>query len=242
MEKTLDNVAQTVEKTRDKGNGQVSVVPKGELGSRDRVIRDIIRGLYEGKFEPGQRLVEAQLTEDYDVSRGPVREALNRLAAMGVVELAPQRGAQIRILSLSEAIDSLIVAQALVGIAARLAAERGDDEKAKARLKAIVDELVEYDQTSPSAEYAMARDSFYSVLTGLAGNDALSSVMMQIHIHLIRTQFRSILRTVGRRRHRDYRDIMEAVLAGNPAKAERAAKAHLGRSIAALEKFREQSE
>lgn len=208
-----------------------------ELSPRDRVTRDIVRGLYEGRFEPGQRLIEAQLTEDYAVSRGPVREALNRLAAMGVVDLTPQRGAQIRILTLDEAIDSLIVVQGLVGIAARLAAESEDDER-RDRLRAMVAELADFDETSSSAEYARARDSFYAVLTRLAGNAALSRVMMRIDIHLIRVQFRSILLTVDRRRHRDYVEMAEAVLECDPRRAERMARAHIGRSIAALEAFR----
>ena len=56
---------------------------------RERVVRDLIRGLYEGRYKPGQRLIEAQLTATYGISRGPVREALNRLAASGIVVLTP---------------------------------------------------------------------------------------------------------------------------------------------------------
>lgn len=217
--------------------GKRSVAKAEDLGPRDRVIRDVVRGLYEGRFEPGQRLVEAQLTEDYGVSRGPVREALNRLAAMGVVDLMPQRGAQIRVLSIDDAIESLIVVQGLVGIAARLAAERIEEGGAE-QLQATVEELERFDQTSASADYAKARDSFYATLTRIAGNPALSRIMMRIDIHLIRIQFRAVLRTVDRRRHRDYVDIASAVLAGDAKRAERLAKSHVGRSITALENFR----
>jgi DNA-binding GntR family transcriptional regulator len=48
---------------------------------REHIVRDIIGGLYEGRYVPGQRLVEADLTRQYDASRGPVREALNWLSA-----------------------------------------------------------------------------------------------------------------------------------------------------------------
>lgn len=220
-----------------------SVLGKSDvLNPRDRVIKDIVRGVYSEKFKPGQRLTEAQLTEGYGISRGPVREALNRLAAMGLVELMPQRGAQIRVLSLDEAIDSLIVAQGLVGIAARLAAEQQSKDGGKERLRSAVAELMQFDQTSSTAEYALARDSFYSALTSLADNAALSSVMTQLHIHVIRVQFRSVLRKIDRRRHRDYVGIAEAVLAGDSSKAERLARAHLGKSVAALKAHRMKEE
>ena len=59
---------------------------------RDVVFRDIIRGLYEGRFAPGQRLVEGDLTTLYGVSRGPVREALSRLAAEGIHRYLQEHG------------------------------------------------------------------------------------------------------------------------------------------------------
>ncbi|RKF23075.1 GntR family transcriptional regulator [Altericroceibacterium spongiae] len=48
---------------------------------RERVIRDVLRVSYEGSFVSGERLTEAKLTVEKDVNGGPVREALNRLAA-----------------------------------------------------------------------------------------------------------------------------------------------------------------
>ena len=207
------------------------------LSQRDRIVGDIVKGLYEGRYEPGQRLIEAQLTESYGVSRGPVREALNRLAAMGLVDLMPKRGAKVRILSLDEAIDNLIVVQGLVGIAARLAAERNEAHGMQ-RLEAAVTEIMRFDPSVSSGGYAMARDSFYGALTNLAGNVALAHTLARIHIHLIRIEFRSILRSIDGRRHRDYADIAAAVAAGDSARAERAARAHIGRSIVALRAFK----
>ena len=208
------------------------------LSQRDRIVGDIIKGLYEGRYEPGQRLIEAQLTESYGVSRGPVREALNRLAAMGLVDLMPKRGAKIRILTLDEAIDNLIVVQGLVGIAARLATDRYKVAGGLQRLEAAVTEIMRFDPSVSSGGYAMARDSFYGALTSLAGNTALAHALARIHIHLIRIEFRSILRSIDGRRHRDYVDIAAAVAAGDSARAERAARAHIGRSIVALQAFK----
>lgn len=210
----------------------------GEVSPRDRVFRAVMRGIYDGTLAPGERLTEAKLTEQFSVSRGPVREALNRLSANGVVELIPQRGAQIRVLSVEEAIDSLVVAQGLVGTAARLAAENFADTKGRKALTDAVAALLPFDQTTTSVDYAVARDVFYSTLTRLANNAALTRVMMQVHIHIIRAQYRAILGAVDRRRHRGYADIAAAVIEGDGRKAERTARAHLGAAINALQKFK----
>lgn len=203
---------------------------------KDRVVKDVVRGLYEGRIQPGQRLIEAQLTDDYGTSRGPVREALNRLDTMGIVDLMPQRGAIVRQLSVKEAIDSLTVVQSLIGTTARLAAQKIDVEDKK-RLERIITVLKKYDETSSSAEYALARDQFYSTLSSLADNSALSRILTQLHIHLIRVQFREVLRTLDRKRHSDYLQIADAVSSGDQSRAERLARRHIARSISALQKF-----
>ena len=119
---------------------------------RDVVFRDIIRGLYEGRFAPGQRLVEGDLTALYGVSRGPVREALSRLAAEGIVELRPQRGAVVRRLSRAEAIDIMRVVGSLMGLAARLAVGRIDAPGMAARLQTLLAELESFDPSNPAAD------------------------------------------------------------------------------------------
>jgi DNA-binding GntR family transcriptional regulator len=102
---------------------------------RDLIVRDLIKGLYEGRYLPGQRLVEADLTAHYRVSRGPVREALNWLAAHGIVSLTLQRGAQVRRLSREEAVDILVIVESLIGLAACLAAIRARSSEAAGRLR-----------------------------------------------------------------------------------------------------------
>jgi DNA-binding GntR family transcriptional regulator len=63
----------------------------------------------------------------------------------------------------------------------------------------------------------------------------LSRIMPRVQIHLIRVQFRSALSAIDRRRHGDYKDMVDAILLGDAKAAEKAAKLHLGRSIAALQ-------
>lgn len=206
----------------------------GNRSPRDLIVRDIIKGLYEGRYLPGQRLVEADLTAHYRVSRGPVREALNWLAAHGIVSLTLQRGAQVRSLSREEAVDILVIVESLIGLTACLAALRARSSEAAARLRQSLLRLDEFEPSSSSSEYAHARDSFYGALLELTGNAELRRITPGTLVHLIRVQYHDALRPTDATRHADYRAIAKAVLAGKPAEAESAARAHIARMIAVL--------
>lgn len=205
--------------------------------TREAVVRDIVNGLYDGRYEPGQRLQEAQLTATYGISRGPVREALNALSAMGIVDLTPQRGAQVRVLGIEEAIDTLIVAQNLIGLSARLAAARSSNSPHRDRLVRSLEAILAFDREASGADFGIARDSFYGAITAIASNTELSRVLPTVRIHLIRVQFRSVLRAYERRWRGDYRRIADAILAGRSKEAEAAARTHVGRAIDRLRSF-----
>ena len=90
---------------------------------------------------PGSVLNEVALSRSLGVCRGPVREALGRLAAEGLVTIRPRRGAVVSALSAQEFLEAYQVREALETLAIRLAVPRlGPDELA--RLQALVDEMV----------------------------------------------------------------------------------------------------
>jgi DNA-binding GntR family transcriptional regulator len=208
--------------------------PDDGLSPRRVIVRDIIKGLYEGRYVPGQRLVEVDLTSQYGASRGPVREALNWLSAQGIVVLAPQRGAQIRKLTLAEAIDVLVAVDPLIGTAARLASTNSATSGVARGLKKALSQLIAFSPSDGSPEAAHARDRFYGELVRAGGNFELARIMPGVLVHLVRVQYRQHLQAADPTRHEDYEEILREVLAPRPSKAESAARKHVGRSIAAL--------
>ena len=74
------------------------------------------------RVSPGARLVEGELTARFSVSRGPVREALRRLSAEGLIEHWPHRGALVRRLTLREIRELFEIRVEMEALAARLAA------------------------------------------------------------------------------------------------------------------------
>jgi DNA-binding GntR family transcriptional regulator len=84
---------------------------------RDRLREDILAG----RLEPGAELSEVALAREFGTSRGPLREALGRLASEGLVTITPRRGAVVTQLSREEFIDAYQVREALETLAVRLA-------------------------------------------------------------------------------------------------------------------------
>lgn len=192
----------------------------------EALARDILYGLAEGRFVPGQRLAEPDLMARYDVGRSTVREALGRLASDGLVEIVPHRGAAIRRLTRREAADVLRVAAALLSLAARQAAEA-------VAAGASADDLVQAE-----AEYAAAsgpirqraRGRYYRALAALAGNREVMRLLPSIQVPLVRAQMREHA-GAGPPGHAA---LVAAVCAGDAAAADLAARQQLDQLLRQL--------
>ena len=91
-----------------------------------RQIRDaLVRRIVSGELEPGERLVETRIAEDYGTSQAPVREALRELEAIGMVETRPRRGTFVRHFIQQTLRESYVVRAALEEAATRLAIPAG---------------------------------------------------------------------------------------------------------------------
>ncbi len=96
---------------------------------RRAVYDEVQRRIVEGRLQQGERIFEDQLAHELDVSRNPVREALQALEAEGFVELEPRRGARVAMISTERANDLFELREALEGMVARLAAQRRTPEQ-----------------------------------------------------------------------------------------------------------------
>src|ERR671936_2114686 len=95
--------------------------------------------LSEG-LPPGTELQEVALADQLGVSRGPIREAIGRLAAEGLVTVRPRRGAVVRALSKEEFLEAYQVREALEVMAVRLAVPKLSGEHVAA-LQGLIDEM-----------------------------------------------------------------------------------------------------
>lgn len=193
----------------------------------EAIVRDILHGLSEGRYAPGQRLVEPDLMARYGVGRSTVREALGRLAAGGVVAQAPHRGAQIRLLTRRATRDLLRVTEMMLGLAARQAAEavgNGADPGP------LVEAAARYTGADADGD-SRARARYYRALIALGGNAELERLLPALQVHLIRAQLRAARPTAADERTA----LIAAIRNARPDSAETAARIPIARQIASLD-------
>src|SRR5438876_11945195 len=95
--------------------------------SMSQEIRDaLLLRMLEGKYKPGERLVEMQLAAEFRTSQAPVREALRLLEALGYVETVPHRGTRVREIPATEMRDAYRLRALLEREAALAAAQQPD--------------------------------------------------------------------------------------------------------------------
>jgi DNA-binding GntR family transcriptional regulator len=198
------------------------------------VVEAILDGIRAGRYVPGQKLIEADLTHDLEVSRGPVREALKRLSAEGVITLTRHRGAYIRALTRAEADQTLVVLEVLCGLMARLAAEAVKSQRNNAeRLRETTGWLGAYRHGESVPDDITKRRHFYDTLAAVGGNRQLNRMMPIMQIHVLRLQIQPFLDASARRSQmRGYAETTRAVLAGDSARAESAMRKHIRRTRA----------
>ncbi|WP_337869984.1 GntR family transcriptional regulator [Meiothermus sp.] len=178
-----------------------------------------------GALLPGVRISEPGLAQELGVSRTPVREALQRLAQEGLVELLPGKGARVRVLSAEEVREVYDVRALLEGEAAALAAQNATEVELN-RLERLLQVL----EALPKEAYAKQMQvdfDFHTVLIEAAHNKTLARIYADLRSSL--TLVRSFQQTLSQhpKTRQQHQAILSALKARNPGKAAEAARAHV---------------
>lgn len=199
-------------------------------GSRSQVVADTIRkAILSGELEPGQALVERELSEQFGVSKTPVREALIGLVSTGLVNQSQYRGMTVQTVD-PELVRSVVETRDLLEPpAVGLAAGRVDDaELTEARR--LLDEAAEQGRRGAWVELQLLNRSFHRHLYLPCGNPLLCRYLdgLQDLVALISIASWS-KRTTWEGEHEEHRRILAAVADRDPQAAEREARAHMSR-------------
>jgi len=172
----------------------------------DELAAAIHARVLSGELPSGTRLRQEALAEQFGVSRTPVREALRKLQAAGLVELHPNRGALVRSLSPLEIRDAYEVRAELEGLAAELAASRIHHGHVDALQKAQRDfrRALEHTVTARKKgagplereieRCGQANDTFHQVIHEASGNAVLQETLGALHRSFPRGLSRTVLR------------------------------------------------
>jgi DNA-binding GntR family transcriptional regulator len=215
--------------TATKGGGEVGAPAHGATVAH--IVEHLRADILAHRLSPGERLIECDLTSRFAVSRGPVREALRRLAAEGLIEHAPHRGAVVRRLSPREIRELFQIRVEMESLAARLAAEAADPT---ARTRFAEEIRMIFDEAPRRlADYLDENAAFHEAIMRLADNRQLAELSKRLHLPLIMAQVGDALDGEALRTSvREHRAIAAAILEQDAAAAAAAMRAHLERAAA----------
>ncbi|HNP65031.1 MAG TPA: GntR family transcriptional regulator [Woeseiaceae bacterium] len=208
------------------------------MKAAQRAYTTLRAGIIEGAHPPGARITEQEIAESAGVSRTPVREALRRLEAEGIVRFVPHQGAFVTTWSVQDAEDIFELRAMLEGYGARLAAGKATDADVAQLRQLAVSQCEEASARSPGylERIADLNSQFHHRLLQVASSARLEATLVTISsAPLVLQTFRDYDDDdLGRSAHH-HLEIVEAIEAGDAAWAESVMRSHV---MAARRAFR----
>ena len=216
----------------------VTVENRTRLTKQERVYRAIRERILNGAYSPGYRVVIDALADEFKVSALPVREAIRRLEAEGLVIFRPNAGAQVAPADPGLFIERTDVLAVLEGYATALAAPHIGKTEIK-HLEAINEQMVEAMETLDSLRFGHLNHEFHAYICERCPNAVLVDMLRDVT-----RQLDAIRRTVfvqipyrGAASVGEHRKLIALIAEGaSPAKIETAARNH---KLTTLESFRD---
>jgi DNA-binding GntR family transcriptional regulator len=195
---------------------------------RQAVYDTLAEMIASGSLKPGQHLVESELAEHLGVSRQPIREALQRLAVDGWVELRPAYGAYVHVPTAEEVAQLLGVRAVLQAYSAREAAQHASEEHT-ARLRQLQAAGMAALAAADEDGLVAANADLHAYIVAMSGNRVLAELIAQVE-RRVRSYYTSIARPRGKDAWREHDGLIKAIAAGDDDRAERLMRAHTERT------------
>jgi DNA-binding GntR family transcriptional regulator len=193
----------------------------------EQVADRLRRMLVEGAIAPGAKLNERELAAVLRVSRTPLREAIKMLAAEGLVELVPNRGAMAVSLGEADVRHAFEVMAGLESLSGELAAQRITDQELEAIRGAQADMMAAYARRDLPAYYRL-NGQIHAAINAAAKNPVLASMYRQINARLQALRYRSNLdEAKWKRAAQEHEQMIDALAARDGAAMRRLLVAHL---------------
>ncbi len=197
----------------------------------DTIAQQLADQILTGELTPGERIEEKRVTEQFGVSRTPVRDALRQLAATGLVAIKPHRGVTVVDLEIEQLSDMFEAQAELEALCARLCARRMSNiERKKLQMVAARSEpaLAKTDHEL----YSSTNEEFHHMIYAGAHNKTLEQLAINLWNRVAPFR-RSIFFKQANRMERSFEEhdaIIAAIIAGDEDTAQQAMHAHITNS------------
>ena len=201
---------------------------------KDLVYLELKHKILTGEIVSQTRLMEIDLSEKMNVSRTPIREAIKKLSDDGLVKIVPRRGAYVANISIKDMLDVFEVREDMEGFAAKLAAERINDDQKKELRKIAADYDAALKTAKDKSEIIELDEKFHNYIVACCGNDTLSDLVKYVQELSLRFRYLyyndyTLYEATAEQHHR----IINAICSGKAEDARKEADAH----VKALKEF-----
>ncbi|EOW0281327.1 GntR family transcriptional regulator [Vibrio cholerae] len=209
-----------------------------ESTKSENLTEYLIEAIVEGELAPGSKISEPELAKQFQVSRGPLREALMRVEGLGLIERIPHIGARVIQLSPTKLVELYAVREALEGMAARLAA-RNITEIELAGLESLLStHSTHIDQVEGASYFHQQGDfDFHYRIIQASRNQQLIGLLCDELYHLLRMYRYQSPRSHSRpvEALEEHKFILRAIRQRDEELAEMLMRRHISRSRQLIE-------
>jgi DNA-binding GntR family transcriptional regulator len=207
--------------TKDKSN----IIPRRSL--QEEIASLLREEIVEGVWKPGTRLQERVLCEHFGVSRPPLREACRVIAAEGLLELRPNRGAVVTRPTMVDAVENMEIIVVLQLFAIRLACERASDQQLTV-IKRLQSEMHTCGMHHEMVRFFELNTAIHHAIVAASGNSALVSMYEHVARHITRFQnLAGAFESDPQLSIHEHKRFVNALLKRNAPAATAALEAHL---------------
>jgi DNA-binding GntR family transcriptional regulator len=204
------------------------------ISLRDQAVHALRTMIVSGVMAGGERINEAELAATLGISRGPLREAIQRVGAEGLIEFRRNRGAFVREIALEDVEDMYEARVIIEGMAARRAARWASEDQI-AELSRQIDEVDTFLRLNPGTAYP-AESDFHLRILELAHNSYLERAGNDLHVQLRIARLRSGSSPARAREALDeHRAVLSNIATRSEVAAGEAMARHLRCSLARLQ-------
>lgn len=194
---------------------------------RGKVFNQLQNDILNGKYQPGDSLIETRLSEEMGVSRTPIREAIRQLELEGLVQSIPNKGAVVTGISSKDIDDIYTIRMMIEGLAARWAAEKITPEELEELKEAV--EFEEFYTAKNDIHHLLKFDSrFHEIIFKASKSKPLMHTLSTFH-HYVQRARNVSLASPGRAQSvlDEHKAILQAIIERDAEKAERLTTEHV---------------
>ncbi|MBP0485136.1 GntR family transcriptional regulator [Sagittula salina] len=219
----------------DTALASLSVAP--QKSATDLVFDTLYQAVISLQLPPGTRVSEAEVAQQLNVSRQPVRDAFFRLSKLGFLLIRPQRATQITRISRKAVLDAAFIRTAIESECLREAVRRMTPEAATQLHESLAAQQEALTTDDPTRFHALD-DGFHQTLARIAGHSHAWDLISEQKAHMDRVRYLTLSSARQLTVYQEHKRMVEALIAQDVVAAEAQLRAHLGDIANVLERVR----